>query len=333
MKASCLYHNPTLLMITAFCSMVLSGCILSDKPSDYATKSTTVQAIRSGIYESGGNQYAKLIWKQNGSMAVETSNTGEARFFPLDQSSYLMFYFSGEKSSLWNNHLLLVSITKEAVLLTEPVIEGKTDAETAARRHDLNLDTRGIPLIKGHVTVNQLQALFNDPQFRASLKPSATWRWSTVCVFPSATPYPILLHSFGADPIGNIRRIAEQCDPDAAEALAERYEQGLGVPQDYREALRWYTIAAFSGNENAQFKLGLFYSDGLPGVKQDGDEAIRWYRAAADQGSLSAMYNVALLYLKGEIVKKNWEEGRKWLKRAADHGHKEAKQLLEKIGY
>jgi TPR repeat protein len=43
-------------------------------------------------------------------------------------------------------------------------------------------------------------------------------------------------------------------------------ENGLGVPQDYTEATKWYRKAAEQGDAKAQYNLGYMYNDGC-GVK------------------------------------------------------------------
>lgn len=51
-------------------------------------------------------------------------------------------------------------------------------------------------------------------------------------------------------------------------ALGMMYYNGQGVPQDYKEAVSWYTKAAEQGHAKAQFSLGAMYTDGR-GVPQD----------------------------------------------------------------
>jgi len=46
------------------------------------------------------------------------------------------------------------------------------------------------------------------------------------------------------------------------------YNEGLGVPQDYKEAVRLYRLAAEQGHAEAQYNLGQMYRQGL-GVPQD----------------------------------------------------------------
>ena len=41
--------------------------------------------------------------------------------------------------------------------------------------------------------------------------------------------------------------------------LGVMYDNGEGVPQDYKEAVKWYRLAAEQGNANAQTNLGNMY--------------------------------------------------------------------------
>jgi hypothetical protein len=52
------------------------------------------------------------------------------------------------------------------------------------------------------------------------------------------------------------------------------------VPQDYREAVKWYRLAAEQGYAPAQYSLGLAYEKGQ-GVPQDFVRARMWFTLAA----------------------------------------------------
>jgi TPR repeat protein len=65
------------------------------------------------------------------------------------------------------------------------------------------------------------------------------------------------------------------------------YQTGIGVTQDYAEALRLFTLAAEAGDADAQFSLGLMYETGV-GVEANPEEALKWYGLAAAQGDLDA---------------------------------------------
>jgi uncharacterized protein len=65
---------------------------------------------------------------------------------------------------------------------------------------------------------------------------------------------------------------------------------GLGVPQDYVEAVKWYRKAADQGNARAQFDLGIMHAEGR-GVPQDYVSAHMWFTLSAAQGYEDAEKN------------------------------------------
>ena len=85
---------------------------------------------------------------------------------------------------------------------------------------------------------------------------------------------------------------------DAQYNLGGVYEQGVGVPQDYAEAVKWYRLAAEQGHASAQHNLGILYREGR-GVPQDDAEAVKWTRLGAEQGDANAQYNLGLMYALG----------------------------------
>ena len=80
--------------------------------------------------------------------------------------------------------------------------------------------------------------------------------------------------------------------------VAEVYENGWGVPQDYRKARKWFEEAASAGNTEAMINLGRLYEQGL-GVAQDYGKALEWFRKALETGNSDAMKNLARLYEQG----------------------------------
>jgi TPR repeat protein len=66
------------------------------------------------------------------------------------------------------------------------------------------------------------------------------------------------------------------------------YDEGQGVAQDYKEAVRWYKLAAAQGNAKAQFNLGISYAKG-EGVAQDYLRAHMWLNLAAIGGDADAV--------------------------------------------
>jgi hypothetical protein len=108
------------------------------------------------------------------------------------------------------------------------------------------------------------------------------------------------------------------------------YHAGQGVAQDYKEAVRWYRLAAEQGNALAQVKLGLMYDKGQ-GVAQDYTEAVRWYRLAAEQGDASAQFNLGLMYYAGQGVPQDYIQAHMWFNLAGAGGIAEGIQDRDSI--
>lgn len=89
-------------------------------------------------------------------------------------------------------------------------------------------------------------------------------------------------------------RAAQEGNAKAQFALGGMYDEGVGVNQDYRQAVAWWQQSANQGYANAEFYLGTMYENGQ-GVPADKAEAIVWYRKAAAQGYTRAMNAIASL--------------------------------------
>ena len=61
------------------------------------------------------------------------------------------------------------------------------------------------------------------------------------------------------------------------------YDNGEGIPEDDKEAVKWYRLAAEQGNAEAQYNLGTMYGNGT-GVVQDFIYAHMWWNIAASNG-------------------------------------------------
>lgn len=120
---------------------------------------------------------------------------------------------------------------------------------------------------------------------------------------------------------------AKQGDQHAQFQLGIAYESGMGVEQNYAEAVRWYRRAADSGHSGAQNNLGSMYGRGL-GVSQSDTEAMKWYLRAAAEGHPAAQNNVGFMYATGRAAaglgeaSSNQEQAVKWYRKAAlqDYG-------------
>lgn len=106
-----------------------------------------------------------------------------------------------------------------------------------------------------------------------------------------------------------------------------RAADGVGVPQDYAAAARYYRKAAEKGHVPAQYNLAYLLENGL-GVKRDCRQAALWYRKAAEQGDAESQNNLGVLYATGEGVPRNDAEAARWYRLAADQGDLEGMSNL-----
>tara|TARA_A100001011_G_scaffold221401_1_gene229341 strand:- start:167 stop:583 length:417 start_codon:yes stop_codon:yes gene_type:complete len=97
------------------------------------------------------------------------------------------------------------------------------------------------------------------------------------------------------------------------------YDDGQGVPQDYKEAAKWYVLAAEQGDADPQINLGVMYCYG-DGVPQDYKDAARLYTLAAEQGVARAQHNLGLIYHINQGVLADFVLAHMWFNIAASLG-------------
>ena len=128
--------------------------------------------------------------------------------------------------------------------------------------------------------------------------------------------------------LNELRTLAEEGNKVAQYNLGTMYRKGKGLPQDYKMAVKWYTLSAYQGNAAAQYNLGIMYSFGL-GVVPDYKTAFKWYNLASEQGEVLAQYNLARLYFLGNGVKTNMIYSLMWVNLASSNGFEMAGNLRE----
>ena len=125
---------------------------------------------------------------------------------------------------------------------------------------------------------------------------------------------------------------AEQGDADAEVTLGSLYYHGQGVPQDYREALRWFQKSADQDYASGQYHVGVmhYYGNAVP---QDYREAIRLYRQAADQDYPTAQDQLGTMYAHGIGLPQDYVEAFSWYRKAADLGYARGEEHLGTMYY
>lgn len=107
------------------------------------------------------------------------------------------------------------------------------------------------------------------------------------------------------------------------------YEMGRAYAADreYSKALEFFSKAAASNFALAQVNMGALYLNGL-GVPRDDVEAVKWTRLAANQGLAPALSDLGEMYLRGQGVTVDYVRAAQLLRAAASQGYAPAQSSL-----
>lgn len=134
-----------------------------------------------------------------------------------------------------------------------------------------------------------------------------------------------------AEALQDWRQGADQGEAKGALYVGVLYDSGLGVTQDYGQAMAWYKRAASAGSAAGAFNVGVLYDSGL-GVAKDAKQAASWYGRAASRGFARAAYNLAMMYETGDGVKRSRPRAVAFYERAAEQGISAARAHLVALG-
>lgn len=90
---------------------------------------------------------------------------------------------------------------------------------------------------------------------------------------------------------------------------------GYGIVDDYKAAY-WYRLAAERGHSKAQCYLGICYENGK-GVPQDYKQAAYWFEKSALQGDSFAQASIGILYYTGNGVERDSLKAENWWEKLA----------------
>ena len=93
--------------------------------------------------------------------------------------------------------------------------------------------------------------------------------------------------------LAGARKRAERKDPDAMRNMSECYRVGhYGLPVDQTKCIDFLRQSAALGCLAAQYQLGIFHENGAMGLEQDRKEALKYYTNAAEGGHVFSRHNV-----------------------------------------
>lgn len=120
-----------------------------------------------------------------------------------------------------------------------------------------------------------------------------------------------------------LNRAAFLGDPESLYIMGNLYIEGDMVEKDWAKGFEYYQKSAAKGYVKAQGAVAKSYHEGL-GTPQNYHLAAKWYEQAGFQGDLLSQYNLAVLYKKGRGVKRDIVRAYSWMSVAAASGFPEA---------
>ena len=228
------------------------------------------------------------------------------------------------KRLVWMILFLLGAVCVRADLLDQIASKGQTNNSASSTNASTNrVRTNDVGFIPDHIATNYPAP---PPGFIVSEPETPTNAPKTSA--PSTPVHGLSDAEVGlalADSIAALKAKAEKGDLKSQFILGTIYYAGIGVTQDYVEAVKWYRKAAISKVPvvNAQYMLGFCYYKGL-GVTQDYAVAGKWFRKAAELNYAEAQLVLGVCYANGEGVAKNKMEAVRWYRKAAEQNNSDA---------
>ncbi len=135
----------------------------------------------------------------------------------------------------------------------------------------------------------------------------------------SVSASPLIAHEIKPSRILILEK-AKQGKADDQYAAGLMYMPGGDFSINYKEALKWFDVAAKQGHAGAEFNLGLLYRNGR-GVLQDFTAAAQWIEKAAHKGYPEAQYQLGTFYKTGEGIQRDLTQAYVWYNLAAAQGY------------
>jgi len=126
------------------------------------------------------------------------------------------------------------------------------------------------------------------------------------------------------------REKARAEDSEFQYQVGKCYCQGIGIEQNYSEAVKWLNLSVKQGNSRAQCDLGSMYYN-AEGVAKDYKKAVELFRLAVEQEDARAQNNLAVCYEYGEGVLQEYNEAIRLYNHSAKQGYWRASENLGKL--
>ena len=111
----------------------------------------------------------------------------------------------------------------------------------------------------------------------------------------------------------------------AQHELGLRYLLGEGMTADTTKAVYWLSKAADQRLPSAMYNYAILLINGW-GVNWDPFSAFKYFKGAAKAGMIQAQYVIGILYTDNLIVKRDLNYAYYWVKKSADEGYESCRR-------
>ena len=125
---------------------------------------------------------------------------------------------------------------------------------------------------------------------------------------------------------------AYEGDRDAQFKVAVLYTNDQFATPDFKQAVYWYKQAARQDHVLAQYNLGHQYLDGI-GVEKSVETAIEWWLKAAKLGHPLAQFNIGRAYYLGIGLNQDHHQSKFWFQQAANNKEPKSIEILKELGW
>lgn len=126
-------------------------------------------------------------------------------------------------------------------------------------------------------------------------------------------------------------RAAEEGGGEAVGLVGFLYAQGLGVPKSLPDAIYWLQRAVDDGSYKSEIMLESLRKTGRVPPRDQYPKSFAELLDLAAKDRPAACYEVGVFYIRGQGVRKNENEGARWILRAAELGNPRAQWHIAEI--
>ncbi|MBS0232794.1 MAG: SEL1-like repeat protein [Proteobacteria bacterium] len=309
--------SPRLMLVAALVLIALAGLWYTFGFGGYRGEPAAVQEIAPGSSPSGTSDAAKAAPAASGPSVDRPSAPSSDVNGPRGDAASSN-EANGQKTAsddAAQHPKIALPMLGVAVDLGEPISEAEMQT---ARRHQAMAAMSGelgtAMTRPGEAAAVPKSMIPSESETEGTVSPDRT----SAAMDSGSKSSPLDLPAATIGPL-SLRLAAANGDSSAEFAVGSRLASGQGVPQNFKEAAKWYQRSADQGFAQAEYRLGTLYERGL-GLKPDRDQATQWYERAARQGNVNAMHNLAVLSANQIDQSPDYVTAAQWFEEAAKRG-------------